>query len=125
MGKMQSISKQHGMTMISMFLFAVAIIMVILFLIRLVPIYLDNLSVDSAVQSMATDGKMKKAGTKAMKKSLLTKFNLNSVYSVTGDDIYISKSNGQTLIEVDYEIRENLVGNLDFVVSFKNDVTIP
>lgn len=125
MRKMQSISKQRGMTVISIFLLAVAVIMVILFLIRLVPIYIDSFSVDSAVQSMATDVKMKKAGTKTMKKSLMTKFNLNSVYSVTRDDIYISKHKGKTLIEVDYEIRENLVGNLDFVVSFKSDVTLP
>jgi len=125
MVKIQSISKQHGMTTISFLFLAVAAIMIILFLIRLVPLYIDSASVESAVQSMASDVKMKTAGTKALKKSLLTKFNLNSVYSVTGDDIYISKPNGKTLIEVEYEIRENLVGNLDFVVSFKSDVTLP
>ena len=121
----QSISKQRGMTAISLFIVIAMAIMVIIFLIRLVPIYIDSASVESAVQSMASDAKMKTAGTKAIKKSLLTKFNLNSVYSVTGDDIYVSKVGGKTLIEVDYEIRENVVGNLDFVASFKSEVTLP
>lgn len=121
----QSISKQRGMTAISLFIVIAMAIMVIIFLIRLVPIYIDSASVESAVQSMASDAKMKTAGTKQIKKSLLTKFNLNSVYSVTGDDIYVSKVGGKTLIEVDYEIRENVVGNLDFVASFKSEVTLP
>lgn len=125
MNSQPSISKQRGMTAIGMFIVIAMAIMVIIFLIRLVPIYIDSASVESAVQSMASDAKMKKAGTKVIKKSLLTKFNLNSVYSVTADDIYVSKVAGKTLIEVDYEIRENIVGNLDFVASFKSEVTLP
>ena len=125
MDSRQSISKQRGMTAIGFFIIAAMAIMAIIFLIRLVPIYIDSASVESAVQAMASDAKMKTAGTKAIKKSLLVKFNLNSVYSVTGDDIYVSKVGVKTLIEVEYEIRENVVGNLDFVASFKSAVTLP
>ena len=73
---------------------------------------------------MKTDSKLNKYPAKAVKKSLLTRLNINSVYSVTGDDIYVSKRSGKTIIEVNYEIRENIVGNLDFVVSFKKEVTV-
>jgi len=122
---MQSISKQRGLTAISWFLIIALAIMVIIFFIRLIPIYIDGYSVKQAVASLAEDSKLVKTSPKAIKKSLLTKLNLNSVYSVTGDDIYVSRKKGKTLVEVDYEIRENVLGNLDFVVSFNSEVTLP
>jgi len=122
---MQSISKQRGLTAISWFLIIALAIMVIIFFIRLIPIYIDGYSVKQAVASLAQDTKLAKNSPKAIRKSLLTKFNLNSVYSVTGEDIFVSRQADKTLVEVEYEIRENVLGNLDFVVSFKSEVLLP
>lgn len=121
---MKLISKQRGMTAISWFLVIVVAALFITFIIRLIPIYIDGFSVYESIGSMATDSKLNTYSAKGVKKTLLKRLNLNSVYSVTPDDIYISKSSGKTIIEVDYEVRENLVGNLDFVVSFKKEVTV-
>lgn len=121
---MQLISKQRGLTAISWFFVIAIAILFITFLIRLIPIYIDGFSVYESIEAMQSDSKLKTSTTKAIKKSLLTRLNLNSVYSVTGEDIYVSKKSGKTIIEVDYEVRENLVGNLDFVVSFKKEVTV-
>lgn len=121
---MQLILKQRGLTAISWFFVIAIAVLFITFLIRLIPIYIDGFSVYESIESMQSDSKLKTSSTKGIKKSLLTRLNLNSVYSVTGEDIYVSKKAGKTIIEVDYEVRENIVGNLDFVVSFKKEVTV-
>lgn len=121
---MHSISKQRGLTAISWF-FVISIgILFITFMIRLIPIYIDGFSVYESIEAMKTDSKLNTYPAPAIKKSLLTRLNINSVYAVTGDDIYVSKKSGKTIVEVNYEVRENIVGNLDFVVSFKKEVTI-
>ena len=121
---MQSISKQRGLTAISWFVVIAVGIMVSIFLLRLIPIYIDGFSVAQSVDVMKTDKKLLKSSVKEIKKSLLLRLSINSVYSVKADDIYVTKKANKVIVEVDYEIREKVVGNLDFVVSFKNEVTI-
>jgi len=117
-------SKQRGLTAISWLLvIAVAAIFVTL-IIRLVPVYIDGFSVYESLESMKTETNLKNFPVKAVKKKLLTRLNINSVYSVTGDDIYVTKKSGKTTIEVEYEVRQNVAGNLDLVVSFQKAVTI-
>ena len=124
MVKMQSISKQHGMAMISWFLVIVVVVLFVTFIIRLVPIYIDGFSVYESISAMETDSRLNSFGAKAVKKSLLRRLDINAVYSVTEEDIYVTKKSGKTIVEVDYEVRENLFGNLDFVVRFKKEVTV-
>ena len=47
------------------------------------------------------------------------------VSGVSKEDIYIDKLKNAMNVEIDYEIRENLVGNVDVVVHFQKSVTIP
>lgn len=121
---MKIISKQRGLALISWFFIITIAVLFITFLIRLIPIYIDGFAIYDSLDSMRSDSKLKTFSAKAVKKSFLTRLNLNSVYGVTGEDVYVSKRSGKTIIEVDYEARENIVGNLDFVVSFKKEVTI-
>lgn len=121
---MQSISKQRGLTAISWFFVIAVGVMFIIFILRLIPIYLDGFAINESLTYMQTQKELKVKSAKAIKNSLLSKLKINSVYGVTAEDIYITKKKGKLIIEVDYEVRENIVGNLDFVVSFNKEVTI-
>lgn len=121
---MQSISKQRGLTAISWMVIITAIVLFSIFILRLIPIYLDGYSVAESVKFLGTEKKLIKYSNKAIKKALLKKLNINSVYSVVEDDIFVTKKAKYVIVEVDYEVRENLIGNLDFVVSFNSEVTI-
>ena len=121
---MRLVSQQRGMAMISWFLVIVVVVLFITFLIRLVPIYIDGFSVYESIGAMETDSRLNSFGVKEVKKSLLRRLDINAVYAVTEEDIYVSKKSGKTIIEVDYEVRENLFGNLDFVVRFKKEITV-
>jgi len=120
----QSISKQQGLTMISILAIVVVVVFFVIFLIRLVPIYLDGFAITESLSYMETQQELKKKSIRDIRKSLMSKLNLNSVYGVVADDVYIIKKRNKVFIEVDYEVRENIVGNLDFVVSFNKEAVI-
>ena len=121
---MQSFSKQHGLTTISWIVVIAIAALFAIFLLRLIPIYIDGYSVGSAVKNMKTEKKYVNSSVRGIKKALLRNLNINSVYSVNAEDIYVTKKGDNIIVEVDYEVREKIVGNLDFIVSFHKEVTI-
>ncbi len=121
---MKLISKQRGLTAISWLLIIAVALVFITLLLRLIPIYIEGYSVYDSLEGMKSNPKIASYQTRTIKKNLLKRLNINSVYSVTGDDIYVTKKSGKTIIEVDYEVREKIVGNLDFVVRFDKEITV-
>ncbi len=121
---MQSISKQRGLTAISWFFILAIIVMLAVFIIRLIPIYLDGYAIGQSLTYMETQKELKTKSIRMIKSSLMSKLKINSVYGVTNEDIYVTKKRNTVIIEVDYEVRKKVIGNLDFVVSFNKEVTI-
>jgi len=121
---MKLTSKQRGLTAISWLLIIAVALVFITFLLRLIPIYIEGYSVYDSLEGMKSDPKIASYQTRRIKKTLLKRLNINSVYSVTADDIYVTKKPSKTIIEVDYEVREKIVGNLDFVVRFDKEITV-
>ncbi len=121
---MKSISKQRGLAAISWFIIIVIGVLFVTLLLRLIPIYIEGFSVYDSLDSMKQDRKIINYPVSAIKKSLLRRLNINSVYSVTPEDIYVTRKGGKTRIEVDYEKRENVVGNLDIIVRFRKEITV-
>lgn len=122
---MYSIRKQKGMTAIGWVLVFLLIAIATLVVLKLLPIYLDGFSVQKSLESLKSEHNIGKASPLDIKKKLLKRLDINMVTDVTNNDIYITKSSGAMLIEVEYEVRENFVGNLDVVVSFNYSVEVP
>jgi hypothetical protein len=49
---------------------------------------------------------------------------VNDIASVTSEDVVIEKAKGKLHVTVAYEVRKNMVGNVDVVVAFDEDVEI-
>ncbi|MGD9390991.1 MAG: DUF4845 domain-containing protein [Thioalkalispiraceae bacterium] len=122
---MKQVGKQKGMTAIGwVFVFAL-IAIVTLVTLKLLPIYLDGFSVKSSLASLENEHNIGKMSPLKIKSMLLKRLDINMVTDVTKDDIYIDRSNGAMTIEVDYEVREKLIGNLDVVVMFNSSIEVP
>ena len=122
---MKTYHSQRGMTAIGWVLVLMLIGFVTMIVLKLVPIYLDGFNVTSVVEGLETE---RGIGTKPpgeIQKLILRRMDVNMVDGVTKDDIYITRGKGNLTIEVDYEVREKLFGNLDVVVSFNKSVTVP
>jgi hypothetical protein len=92
---------------------------------KLLPIYLDGYSVKSSLESIKSEHNVGKKSSLDIKRMLLKRLDINMVDEVTKDDIYIDKSRGSMIVEVDYEVRKKLLGNLDVVVSFYHSIEVP
>ena len=117
--------KQKGLTLISW----LAIIAVVLFnaiiAMNVVPVYLNDHSVKSLMQSLETDAAVKGATPKKLKEIITKRLRINNIYSVNKDHITIKASKNDYVITIEYEPRGRLVGSLDYIVSFKHEARVP
>jgi len=118
--------KQKGLTLISW----LAIIAVVLFnaiiAMNVVPVFLNDHSVKTLMQSLETDSAVRGATPKKIKETITKKLRVNNVYNVTKEHITIKKTkNNDYLVIIEYEPRGKLVGSLDYIVTFKHEARIP
>ena len=117
--------KQKGLTLISW----LAIIAVVLFnaiiAMNVVPVYLNDHSVKSLMEGLEADSSVRGKTPKKIKENITKRLRVNNVYSVTKEHITIKKSKNDYVITIEYEPRGKLVGNLDYIVTFKHEARIP
>ncbi|MBS3745121.1 MAG: DUF4845 domain-containing protein [Wenzhouxiangellaceae bacterium] len=112
------ISKQRGMTLIG-FLFVLAAALFVAYIaMKLVPIYLNHYSVVTSMKSLAEEPDVANMSEGRIRDLLSRKFTTSYVKHVTARDIEVVRSTGIEIV-AEYEVREDLIGNLDAVVSFK------
>jgi len=119
-----SMSNQKGLTMISW-------IVVILFLLfqgvialNVMPVYLTDSSIKKIMEDLPNDTKAKGLSPNKLKVLIAKRLSINSIYTVTSDDVSIKSGRGINLVVIEYEPRGKLIGNLDFIVSFKHEAKV-
>ena len=122
---MKRVRTQAGMTAIGWLLVILLVISAALFLMKLVPIYIEGFNVGSVVSNVASDPQMRGAPPGKIVKTVLKRLDINMAMSVTRDDVYVTREKDYILIEIDYEVRKPVIGNLDIVVSFNKQGRIP
>ncbi len=113
-----------GVTALSFLLLLVIIGFFALLVIRLLPVYLENYNVTSALKSVQNEALMESLSNAEIKTRLLRRFEINDVTHVEHQDIRIETEANKRKIIVAYEVREPFLGNVDLVVSFDEQVEI-
>jgi len=90
----------------------------------LVPIYLENNSVNSVISDLA-DGNEKFISASELRKTINKRFDINMTTSINPADITISRDANMFVVDIDYEVREPFAGNIDLFFTFKSEVKIP
>lgn len=122
---MQLTSKQKGLTAVSIMMILVAIAFVAVIFLKIMPIYFDSFKVGDVVESMKDERALGDKTNNEITTLILKRLDVNMVSDVTKDHIFIEKSGNNILIDVEYEVRKQMFGNLDVVVSFKKSVEAP
>jgi hypothetical protein len=121
MNEVGFMKKQKGLTLISW----LAIIAVILFnaiiAMNVVPVYLNDHSVKSLMQSLESDSDVRGATPKKIKEIITKRLRINNIYSIKKDHITIKKYKNDYVITIEYEPR----GKLDYIVTFKHEARVP
>ena len=55
----------------------------------------------------------------------MKRLDINSVYDLPRDQIYISKVKNGYQVEVEYDRKEKIAGNLSVIVEFNESVVVP
>lgn len=122
---MKSIKNQRGMTPIGWILVFALIAFFTLLAIKLVPVYIEGFKVASILESLKENREVGSMSTRQIMNTLNKRFDIDMVTDVQADDVYIEKTSGVLTITVDYEVRKNFIGNIDFLITFNKSVEVP
>lgn len=117
--------KQKGMTLISWLILLVIVLFNAIIALNIVPVYINDHSVKSLMKNIESDTSVRGKTPKAMKQAITKRLRINNIYNVSKEHIAIRKGKNTYLIIIQYEPRGKLIGNLDYIVSFKHEARIP
>ena len=121
---MKSIHRQRGMTPIGWIFVFLLIAFFTLIALKLVPIYLDSLTIASVITDLKKEPGIGAKTPREVVAIIEKRLDINMVEGITTDDIFVEKVGDTMTISADYEVRKNMLGNVDVVVSFNNSVEV-
>jgi hypothetical protein len=92
---------------------------------NVIPVYMTDSSVKKVMESLPSDAAARDANPKQLVALVAKRLNINSVYSVELQHIKVKKGRGENIVTIEYEPRGKLIGNLEYIVSFKHEARIP
>jgi len=118
-------SSQRGLTMISWIIVIVFLLFQGVIAMNVIPVYMTDSSVKSIMKGLPNDATARNAGTKELKAVVAKKLSMNSVYTIKPEHIKVKKGRGENIVTIEYEPRGKLIGNLEYIVSFKHEAKVP
>lgn len=121
---MQSKKRQRGLTFISwLVIFTVAGFFVMVGL-RIGPVYLENYTIKNILESVQNEHLVNRKPVSEIRQMIMRRLNINSIKSIKRENLKIRRSSGVTKIEIDYEDRRPIMGNLDAIMTFHESVEL-
>lgn len=110
--------KQRGLTLIG-FLIVLSLALFVAYLgMKIVPIYLNHYSVVTSLENLAEEPGVSGMSEARIRNLLERKFSTSYVKHISARDVVVQRSSGLSVV-AEYEVREDLIGNMDVVVSFR------
>ena len=109
-------ARQRGLSLIG-FLFVTAVVLVVALLgFRVVPAFIEYVSVQKALQGALNDSKELTAAD--VRKLLDRRFNADYIDSIRAADVQVTRSNNVTTASVSWESKLHLVANASLLLEF-------
>lgn len=119
----KNLSRQQGMSLTSMLVVAFIFGSLLMFLSQTVPAFIDDRFVKSTLVSL-TNGSMSVVGKspRTVRDNLTKQFSLNNVRGAASDpkNWTIERIDDHFIVIIDYEVRNNLISNIDVVMHFRH-----
>lgn len=93
-----------------------------MFVIAAVPPYIDNIYVQDALKSLAEENKLGEMEKSQIMKKIDKYFIINRVNNDARKSFEVKKFGNRVLVNSNYEVRSNLMANIDLVVKFENQL---
>ena len=122
---MQLKNKQKGLTGVSIMAIIVVIAFMALIFLKIMPIYFDSFKVGDVGSGLKAERGLGEKSNKEITTMILKRLDVNMVSDVTKEHIFIEKIKNDVFIDVEYEVRKQMFGNLDVIISFKKSAEVP
>ena len=117
-------ARQRGMTMISWIIVLAILVFFVIIGIKLVPSYIEFYSIKGILEAVRQDRSMRDAAPAKIRESIKKRMKINGIYEFDPKNIIIKKEKTGQVVAVEYEVRKNVVGNVDVIMSFKDQVSL-
>jgi hypothetical protein len=121
---MQTRNRQQGLTFISWVVVLAMLGMVVLVGLKITPVYLEHFAIRKTLESLKDEPLISRKPVTEIRKMLMRRMDINSVYDLTKDEVLIKRSGGVTTITIQYEERRPVVGNLSLVMTFEDKIEL-
>lgn len=110
--------KQNGATLLGMFIVAALVVFVAIIAMKIVPAYLEFMSVKKVLRAMHQEP-LNTMSTKEIKDAFSKKASMDYITVVSGSDLSIEKSEGgDVAVSVDYQVVKPMMGNVSVLIDF-------
>lgn len=116
----RAIRGQKGIGLIPLFLIAAVLVIFGTVGLRLFPIYSEFMTVNSVLKDVAAEGGPNR-GMREIWNSIERRFQINSVDNVRRENVKVEQRGQQRILMLDYEVRTNMIANVDAVVRFQRE----
>ena len=117
-------TKQRGMTAMSMVLIGFLVGIVAVSAIKIYPSYYDDFAVSTALENMQEEGAKTASMSSKQIRDTLQKRIATSGVRLEKDNVEIIKDKGNITINVNYEVRTSMFGNIDAITKFSHTITV-
>jgi hypothetical protein len=112
---------QRGATPIMTLIWILILVSLGTLCIKIIPIYIDDYAVASSLEGLKREPRLPEFADKDILASLDKFFTMNSVRGFNRDAIEIIREDDTKVkVQINYEVRTNIVSNIDAVVSFSH-----
>ncbi len=115
---MKTRQQQTGMSIITILIILALIGFFALCAVKLVPPYLEYLSVKKVVKDLAVEYSGDQNNLRGIRVALEMRLNTNQVYRLEPKDVEIFRKGGHTYIDASYEFRTPIMWRIDAVMKF-------
>jgi len=125
---MNTLKQQRGIGFLGLVIILAMCAAIGLFGLKVLPLYLDNGSVNKSLDDLLTVPGIGKKGKTEIIKRVNGQLYIDAVKSFAAKDLQITKSKltkRAWTVAAEYEARANYVANIDIVVKFSHSVEVP
>lgn len=114
-------SKMRGLSVVGWLLVAAVVVVLGSAAIKIIPAYMEFNTIRGTLNSVLQDSKSALKSDSEILSDIDKRFMINNVKAITYHDIVVERQGNTMILSVDYEVRENLFGNVDLVMTFSDE----
>ena len=111
---------QRGASSFGLLCYTLAGLFVLMVLFKIAPVYMDNFSVGSVLNSLDDRTDIRKARPRDVKDWIAKGLQINAIRDIPGDAIKVRQEGAFLVADVNYERRVEFISNIDVVITFEN-----